>query len=48
MVSSSLNDLTTDHILPGGLPINGEVLWMSAALAVLAIGLVASRAIKDI
>jgi hypothetical protein len=48
MVSSGLGDLTADHILPGGLPINGEVLWMSAALAVLAIGLVATRAIKDI
>jgi hypothetical protein len=39
---------TDAHLLPGGLEVNGEVLWMSAALAAVAIGLAVTRAIRDI
>jgi len=53
MVSSGLGDLTAEHILPPGLAVpnlflGGGVLWMSAALAILAIGFIATRAIKEI
>jgi hypothetical protein len=39
---------TEAHVLPGGLEVNGEVLWMSAAMAVVAIGFALTRAIREI
>jgi hypothetical protein len=41
-------DIAVSHMLPGGFEVNGEVLWMSAALAAVAIGLGVTRAIRDI
>jgi hypothetical protein len=41
-------DVALAHLLPGGLEVNGEILWMSAALAVVAVGLGVTRAIRDI
>jgi len=48
MVSSGLDDLGLERILPAGLSVNGEALWMSVALAILALGFIATRAIKEI
>ena len=39
---------TDTHLLPGGLAVNGEILWMSAAMAVVAIGFALTRAIREI
>jgi hypothetical protein len=38
----------TNDVLPGGLEVNGEILWMSAAMAVVAIGFAVTRAIREI
>ena len=48
LLSSRLTDLTSAHVLPGGLEINGEVLWMAGALAAVAVGLALTRGIRDI
>ena len=47
LVSSRLADLASLHILPAGLPVNGEVVWMSAGLAAVALGFVLTRAIRE-
>ncbi len=47
LVSSRLADLASLHILPAGLPVNGEVVWMSAGLAAMALAFVVTRAIKE-
>ena len=47
LVSSRLADLASLHILPAGLPVNGEVVWMSAGLAAVALGFVVTRAIRE-
>ncbi|MGH7023308.1 MAG: hypothetical protein ACREEB_06910 [Caulobacteraceae bacterium] len=39
---------TDTHLLPGGMEVNGEVLWMSAAMAIVAIGFAVTRAIREI
>ena len=41
-------DVALSHLLPGGYEVNGEILWMSAALAVVAIGFGLTRAIREI
>ena len=41
-------DVAVSHMLPGGLEVNGEMLWMSAALAAVAVGFAVTRAIRDI
>lgn len=41
-------DVAFSHVLPGGLAVNGEILWMSAAMAVVAIGFAVTRAIREI
>ena len=41
-------DVALSHLLPGGLAVNGEILWMSMALAVVAIGFGVTRAIREI
>jgi len=38
----------TSLVLPGGLQVNGEILWMSAAMAVVAVGFALTRAIREI
>jgi hypothetical protein len=47
MVASRLADLASTHLLPGGLAVNGEVIWMSAGLAALALGFALTRAIRE-
>ncbi len=47
LISGQLADLAGAHVLPGGLEVNGEILWMSAALAIVAVGLGVTRAIRD-
>jgi len=48
LVSAKLTELAATHTLPGGLAVNGEILWMSAALAVVAIGFGVTRIIREI
>ncbi|MEO8812702.1 MAG: hypothetical protein ABI376_07305 [Caulobacteraceae bacterium] len=52
LVSARLDQLHVAGILPDGvleaLPVNGEALVMSAALAVLAVGFAVVRAVRDI
>lgn len=48
VVSSGLGSLTTAHLLPAWFTLDTEALWMSAALAVLAVGFALTRAIKEI
>jgi len=48
VVSIELADFTSSRVLPGGLAVNGEILWMSAVLGALAIGFVITRAVRDI
>ena len=47
LVASRLADITSAHILPADLPLNGEVIWMSAGLAAVALGFALTRAIKE-
>jgi hypothetical protein len=47
-VQLNWTDVAVSHVLPGGLEVNGEILWMSAALAVVAIGFAVTRAIREI
>ncbi len=48
LVTARLSELAAAHILPHGMAINGEVIWMTGALAAVAIGLGLTRAIRDI
>ena len=48
LVSSDLSQVAPFNLLPAGFAINGEVLWMSAALGAVAIGFGVARAIRDI
>lgn len=48
IVSARLSDLAAAHILPAGMAINGEVIWMTGALAAVAVGLGLTRALRDI
>ncbi len=48
LITGRLAALTAAHILPNGLAIDGEVIWMTGALAAVAIGLALTRAIRDI
>ena len=41
-------DVALSHVLPGGLEVNGEILWMSAAMALVAVGFAVTRAIREI
>ena len=41
-------DVAISHVLPGGLEVNGEILWMSAALAIVAVGFGLTRVIREI
>ncbi|MHB8529252.1 MAG: hypothetical protein ACYC8V_07040 [Caulobacteraceae bacterium] len=47
-VPAKLTNLAATRFLPAGFPINGEVFWMSAALAILAAGFAISRVIREI
>ena len=48
LVASRLADLSALRLLPAGLPVNGEVVWMSAALAVVALGFAVTRAVREL
>ncbi len=48
LVSSRLADLASARVLPGGLALNSEVVWMAGALAAVAVGLALTRGIRDI
>ncbi len=48
LVSSRLAGLDGLHILPAGTILDGEVMWLSAALAVVALGFAVTRAIREI
>jgi hypothetical protein len=48
LVASRVADLTATHILPGGVAVNGEVMWMAGALAAVAVGLALTRGIRGI
>jgi hypothetical protein len=41
-------DVAISHVLPGGLEMNGEILWMSAAMAIVAVGFALTRVIREI
>jgi hypothetical protein len=41
-------NVAVSHLLPGGFAVNGEILWMSVVLAVVAIGFGVTRAIREI
>lgn len=47
-IQVSWTDVALSHVLPGGLEVNGEFLWMSAALAAVAVGFALTRAIREI
>jgi hypothetical protein len=47
-MNTKFADLAAAHVLPGGFAVNGEIVWMSAGLAVVAIGLALTRAIREI
>jgi hypothetical protein len=48
LVSGKVAELAGSHVLPGGLEVNGEILLMSAAMAVLAIGFGVTRILRDL
>ena len=48
LLSSRLAGLATARILPAGTTLDGGVVWMSAALAIVALGYVVTRAIREI
>ena len=48
LVTASLQDVLPADFTVANLPLGGEAVWMSAALAVVAIGLALTRAIREI
>jgi hypothetical protein len=48
LLSSRLGDIASARVLPGGLALNSEVVWMAGALAAVAVGLALTRGIRDI
>ncbi len=48
IVSAKAAELAGSHLLPGGLEVNGEILLMSAAMALLAIGFGVTRFLRDL
>jgi hypothetical protein len=47
LMSGRLAGLAMSSLLPADLAVNGEVLWMSAALGILAVGFVVVRAVRE-
>ncbi|MGI8839384.1 MAG: hypothetical protein ACR2F8_01130, partial [Caulobacteraceae bacterium] len=47
VVAARVADLTSLHILPAGLPVDGQVVWMSAGLAAVALGFALTRAVRE-
>jgi hypothetical protein len=47
-VSVKWTDVAVSHLLPGGLQVNGEILWMSAIMALAAVVLGLTRAVRNI
>jgi len=48
LVAARLADLSALHILPAGLPVDGEAVWMAAGLAVVALGFAVTRAVRGL
>lgn len=48
LLSSRVAEIAVARFLPTGLPVESEMLWMSAALAILAVGFAVTRVIRDI
>ena len=48
LISARLSDVAPFNLLPAGFAIDGEMLWMSAALAAVAIGFAVARAVREI
>jgi len=48
LVTAGLKDVLPEGVSAAALPLGGEALWMSAALAVVAIGPAITRAIREI
>lgn len=48
LLSSHLTDFAATHLRPGGLALNGEVVWMAGALAAAAVGLALTRVSRDL
>lgn len=48
LLSSRLSGFSAFHLLPGGSALDGEVMWLSVALAVVALGFAVTRAIREI
>jgi hypothetical protein len=47
-ISSSLAGMLPAGLTPRDMPLNGEILWMAAALAIVAVGFAITRAIREI
>lgn len=47
-INRGLADVLPHQLAPGGLAISGEAIWMSAALAVVAVGLAVTRLVREI
>jgi hypothetical protein len=47
-ISVQWTDVAVSHLLPGGFQVNGEILWMSAIMALAALALAITRAVRDI
>ncbi len=47
-MNARLSDLAAAHVLPGGFEVNGEILWMSAVMALVAVGFGFTRVIREI
>ncbi|HEV2365971.1 MAG TPA: hypothetical protein VGS12_17425 [Caulobacteraceae bacterium] len=48
IVSNQVASIALAHFLPEGFPVNGEIFWMSAAMAVAAVGLAIVRFVREI
>jgi hypothetical protein len=48
LITAKVSELAGSHLLPGGLEVNGEILMMSAAMALLAIGFGVTRILRDL
>jgi len=48
LISAGITDLLPLDFVPRGLPLDGEILWMAAALAAVAVGFAVTRAIREL
>jgi hypothetical protein len=47
VISAGLSDLVPTDLMPRGILLNGEILWMAAALAAVAVGFALTRALRE-